>query len=84
MGKLVSPVVGLRLAENDIFRSRLIGVVDPVLAAKPHEVNHVSPVREMRHDAFLASFAKLLKDLYGAFYLHQGHVAAKLADGVDL
>ena len=83
VGKLVPPVVGLRLAEDNVFYPGLIVVVNPIFAPEPYEVNHVAPIREMRHYAFLAALAELLKALYRAFYLHQWHVTAKLADGVD-
>ena len=54
------------------------------LGSEPDEVDNVASVGEVGDDAFLASFAKLLEALNGAFDLHQRHVACQLADSIDL
>ena len=82
--KLVAAVVRQGFTKNDIFCSGLVTVVHPVFGSEPDEVDNVASVGEVGDDAFLASFAKLLEALNGAFDLHQRHVACQLADSIDL
>lgn len=84
MGELVDAHVGDGFAKDNELLAHLIGIVDPFAAMKPHEVDEVAAVGEVAHDAFVASFAKLLVSRDMSLDLNDRHVARQLADGVDL
>ena len=84
MRELEPTVVDCWPSEDNVVFVHLIILVDVLCAREPHEVNHTSSVAEMCHHTLLAwRHLKLLERQYLAPYLHEGHVARQLVNGID-
>ena len=83
MGYLIASAEHRGPAEHYILHTHLIILVNVLRTREPYEVHHAMVVGEVCHDTLLArSHLKLLKRQYASLYLHEGHVARQLADGI--
>ena len=72
-----------RSSEDYILHTHLIILVYVLRTREPYEIHHAVVVGEVCHDTLLArSHLKLLKRQDVSLYLHEGHVARQLADGI--
>ena len=85
MGELIASAIDGWFAENDILSVHPQAFCQLLGAGEPHEVYDARTVGEMGNDAFLPRpHVELLETQDIPFQLDIGHLAGKIANGVDV